>query len=358
MAWIKKHKILIIVLAVVLALLIAMIGLVWQKFSLINFGDSGETVDGPIDESDVLTEDDMAGLEEKDPPAPPSGDIAGESNIFNVLLIGTDDYSEAFNKNARSDSMILFSVNKKTGEMRMVSLERGMGVPVLAGQYEGNYDWLTHIFRYGGAELLMQTVRTCFKVEVDHYVRVNFNAVRKGIDAIGGIDMNLTAAEAEYMRTWHPDCVTGYNRLDGAKALDYARCRRIDSDWKRVGRQRAGIQAALAEFKNSTLAELNTLMDDVLPLVQTNLTVKEMAELMAVAPQIISSSDTAQQMTIPAKGTYGSMKGLGGRSLYAVDFEENARILHAFLYEGKTAEEAVIKPTATTTTTTTTTAKP
>ena len=125
-----------------------------------------------------------------------------------------------------------------------------------------------------------------------------------------------------------------------------------------MGRQRAVIQAALAEFKISTLAELNTLMDDVLPLVLTNLTVKEMAELMAVAPQIISSSDTAQQMTIPAKGTYGSMKGLGGRSLYAVDFEENARILHAFLYEGKTAEEAVIKPTATTTTTTTTTAKP
>lgn len=61
-----------------------------------------------------------------------------------------------------------------------------MGVPILEGKYKGQYDWLTHTFRYGGADLMMREVRECFKVDVERYIRVNFTTFKKGIDSVGG----------------------------------------------------------------------------------------------------------------------------------------------------------------------------
>ena len=362
MTWIKKHKILLIVLAVVLALLLSMFGFLWSKLDLIQYGEQ-DNVTGEDDSNDdaVLTDKDMEGLEQKDP-VPADKDILADGDILNVLLIGTDDRTDYFSTNARSDSMILMSVNRKTGETKMVSLERGMGVPILSGQYEGEYDWLTHVFRYGGAELLLQTVRTCFKVDVTKYVRVNFRAMEKAVDAVGGISMTLSAAEAKEVNDeivvnqgGVSNCVSGNNQLNGKQAVAYARIRKIDSDWGRVVRQRKVIETLMSEAKSSDLMELNALCDQVLPLLQTNFTKLELAELLLLAPSVMKNAGSIQQMTIPAKGTYGSMKGLGGRSLYAVHFDENARILHGFFYEGKTAEQAIAKPTTTTADTTTTT---
>lgn len=358
MKWIKKHKILIIVLAVIVALLLATFGFLWSKLDLIQYGEQGNvTEDGEGNGDDILTDKDMEGLEQKDPVASDK-DVETDKDILNVLLIGTDDRTTHFSTNARSDSMILMSINRKTGETKMVSLERGMGVPILSGQYKGEYDWLTHVFRYGGAELLLETVSTCFKVDVTKYVRVNFRAMEKAVDAVGGITMALSAAEAKEINDeivvnqgGVSNCVSGSNRLNGKQALAYARIRKIDSDWGRVVRQRKVIETLMSEAKTADLVELNTLCDQVLPLLQTNFTKLELAELLLLAPNVMKNAGSIQQMTIPAKGTYGSMKGLGGRSLYAVDFEENARILQAFFYEGQTAEEAIKKPTADTTTT-------
>ena len=67
-------------------------------------------------------------------------------------------------------------------------------------------------------------------------------------------------------------------------------------------------------------------------MVQTNFTRLQVADLLLLAPKVVEATESLEQMTLPQKGTYGSMKGLGGRTLYAVDFNENARILNVFLY--------------------------
>ena len=72
------------------------------------------------------------------------------------------------------------------------------------------------------------------------------------------------------------------------------------------------------------------MLNNVLPMVQTNLTEKEITSLMLLAPRY--QGITLEQMTIPADGTYGSMKGMGGRSMFAVDFNQNAQILQSFVY--------------------------
>ena len=259
----------------------------------------------------------------------PTMEIKHDDNIVNILLIGTDERAEGFSNFARGDSCMILSLNKSTGRAKLVSLERGMGVPILSGQYKGQWDWLTHTFCYGGADLMMQEVRECFRVDVHKYVRVNFGTFRAGINAIGGVDITLTQAEADYLNNMDPEhpVTAGTNHLYGFTALQYARIRKIDSDWTRIKRQRTVIQAAINQTKGLNPAQLDSTLNRVLPLVMTNLTKGEILELVPKFQGV-----TLEQMTIPASGTYGGMRGMGGRSLYAVDFTANAKILQEFLY--------------------------
>lgn len=351
MQWIKKHKILIIVLSVILALILAVFGFLWSKLDLIQYedevdydvynttsptGTSGNTV--PTEpEPDILTDADMEGLEtvETAPPIPES-EVWGHKDVVNILLLGTDDYGEEFSPYSRSDSMILVSINKRDKTVKLVSLQRGMGVPVLEGEYQGQYDWLTHMFRYGGSELVRKTVETCFRVEVDDYVRVNLNSVSRVVDIIGGVDIDLTEAEAAFFNRYYslqgdPRRVSvGMNHLSGDMAVFFSRLRRIDSDFYRVVRQRRVIGAIVQKLKNADLMELSAIADQVLPLIQTSMSKLEIAELILYAPSFLNSE--FEQMTLPVPNSYGGMTGMGGRNLFAVDFEANSKVLMEFLY--------------------------
>ncbi len=344
MKWFGKHKIITAILLVFLLLIGAVVGFVWSKLSLIDYDDGTleeggsamvqtEAAQETPEEDDEASEQlvDISGLEISETlPAIPEREIKQQDDVVNILLLGTDEHTTRLSEAARSDAMILVSINKTDKTVKLVSLERGMGVPVLEGEYEGQYDWLTHMFRYGGADLVCKTVEHCFRVEVDHYVRVNFTTVETVVDAIGGISVYLSDAEAAYLRFVDPNLVTGVNALNGETALAYARLREIDSDWQRVGRQRTVILAAVDALKNASLKQLNDLLDQTLPLIQTNMTMLEIADLMLYAPNFLRS--TFDQMTIPVQGTYGGMTGMGGRGLFAVDFEANSQILHDFLY--------------------------
>lgn len=341
----KKHpvfRVILIILLVLLLLIAAVVAFLWSKLDLIQFVDEIDNSvypAGPV--SDDTAQDeyeelvDISGLEQVETaPSIPESEIFDEEHVLNILLIGTDERTKEFNTNARSDSMILVSIDKGANTVKLVSLERGMAAPVLEGKYEGQYDWLTHIFRYGGSELLTKTVEHMFKVDVDHYVRVNFNSVTQVVDAIGGIEMELTSTEANYLNNNLKDgqqsLSAGVNHLDGALSLHFARLRAPDSDWQRVQRQRKVILAVVKKLKGYSLLQLNDLADQVLPLIQTNLTKLEIAELVLYSPNFLSAS--FDQMTIPQQGTYGGMTVMGGRGAFAVDFEVNNEILREFLY--------------------------
>lgn len=336
---IKKSVKIIIAIALIIVLLLAS-GVIFylSKLNLIKFSNGKFTRNGSPDMSDSETLDEesrmneaIADLEEKDA-IDATGEIYKDKRFLNILLIGTDEHTENFSENARGDSCMIMSLGKKDGSLKLASLERGMGVPILDGKYKGQYDWLTHTFRYGGADLMMREVRECFKVDVERYIRVNFTTFKKGIDSVGGIDITLTAAEAAYVNagTGRKTYTAGANHLDSTAALVYARCRKIDSDWHRIERQRNVIQAVVTKTKDLSIGELNTLLNNVLPLVQTNLTRLEITELLLSAPKYRGVQ--IKQMTVPISGSYGGMRGLGGRSLFSVDFDTNAKELRKFIY--------------------------
>lgn len=338
----KWRMILAAVLLVLLAILVCAFVFAHRKLNLIQYDDGqreNNVTIGAGEEDDIDL--DLSGLESVTPQGVPDGEIHTDSAVVNILLLGTDERSETFSDNARSDSMLLLSINREKKTAKLVSLQRGMGVPILEGIYAGQYDWLTHCFRYGGASLVMKEVRECFKVDVEHYIRVNFYAVIGIVDLLGGIDVNLTQAEADYINSGYnryeigrgeelQTVTAGENHLNGVTALAYARIRKIDSDWQRIKRQQTVIQACANQLKGADVNTLNRLLNQMLPMVQTNFTQWEIARLMVLAPEFLGVQ--FEQMTLPAAGTYGSMTGMGGRSMFAPDFSENARILRQFLY--------------------------
>jgi LCP family protein required for cell wall assembly len=327
-------RVLLIMLLVLLLLVGGALGFVIWKLSMIDYNEgtlptqSAEeavsTEAAEFEEADVNYE----GLQEMETyPAIPEAEIRQDEDIVNILLLGTDAYSGKLTDHARSDCMILVSINKNDKTVKLVSLERGMGVYMPTGEKAGEYDLLTHAFRWGGASLVCDCVENHLRVQVDHYVRVTFHTVEVVVDAIGGIDLNLTEDEAWALEKHDYRANPGMNHMDGRTALAFARLREIDSDWQRVERQRKVILAAVEALKGSGLKELNNLLDQTLPLIQTNLTMLEIADLMLYAPNFLES--TFDQMTIPKQGTYGFKEGITG---FAVDWETNSQILADFLY--------------------------
>jgi LCP family protein required for cell wall assembly len=254
--------------------------------------------------------------------------------VINILLIGTDERSKEFTHKARGDSCMLLSINTAGDHpvVSLVSFERGMGMPILSGKYAGQWDWFTHLFRYGGAEMMMESIEACFDIELDYYVRVNFNTFTQGIDALGGVDVEMNSKELAYFnQAWGFEGKVGINHLDGKYALRFARLREIDSDWKRIERQRKVIASAINKVKNKSFSELDALIDTCTQLVRTNVTEELVTKIMLrVVPGLTNVE--IQQMTIPVKGTYGSHKVMGDRSAFAPDFEENTRLLHNLIY--------------------------
>ena len=349
----KKHKylqkrkrfprVLLAVGLVILLLVGTVLGFVWSKLRLISYDDgtlketqSAEQVEHPQQTEMPELIVDTSGLPEMQTlPAIPQREIVKKDDVVNILLLGTDSYDGKLTKYARSDCMILVSINKTDNTVKLVSLERGMGVYMETGEMAGQWDLLTHAFRWGGASLVCDCVEEHLRVEVDHYVRVTFSTVTTVVDAIGGIYVDLSEAEAANLNHFYEEegkyelanMKAGRNYLDGAGALKFARLRSIDSDWQRVGRQRKVILAAVEALKGASLKQLNALLDTTLPLIQTDMTMLEITQMMLYAPSFLTSE--FDQMTIPKQGTYGYKSGITG---FAVDFEENSRILQEFLY--------------------------
>lgn len=339
----KKRKIGWIILACVVVVVAVIAAVVWDfyqaKLNLLQYDDGRREMDTeielPLDDVEIPDLGDAPEDDQRNNSLP-TGDMVTDDNVINIMLLGTDERSKNFSDNARADTIMILSLNTQTHAMKLVSIERGIGVPV-PGR---NDDWITHTFRYGGAALTMQTVRDCFKVDVDRYIRVNFYAFEAGIDAIGGIDINLTQDEVNYLKQYgkiydasgKSVLQVGINHVDGATALTYARIRKIDSDWKRIERQRNVIQAALNQVVQADVRTLNKLADTILPMIQTNLTKNEITELLLEVPAFLSAGAQMDQMTIPTKDTCWNSVGIDGRKMIAVDFEANAKILKDFFY--------------------------
>ena len=267
--------------------------------------------------------------EETTAPAKPVVD-----NIVNIMLIGQQQRK---NETAKlSDTMILCSINKDTKTITLTSFLRDLYVqlPDFQGHRCGknrinvayNLGWYW-AGEKGGMEMLDKLIQENFGVEVDYNIEVGFDAFTDVIDALGGVDIEMTAAEAGHLRLGGE----GTYHLDGETALGYARIRSIDNDFNRTARQRKLITSLINKCKSMSLTELNELIKTILPMVITDMTNEEITSCaLELLPMLVDLKIESNQ--VPAEGTYWfDMLDIIGveSSVIICDEEENGKLLRA-----------------------------
>lgn len=255
------------------------------------------------------------------------GEKYASRNVINVLLIGQDD--------GRSDSMILASINRKTDQITLASFFRDSYSYI---DYNGQdrYTKINAAYQWGGADLLIETLENNFKIEIDYYVSINFENFSKAIDALGGIRVDVQQYESDYIRrtSSHKNFPVGENvLLNGDEALVFSRIRKsdADSDISRTRRQRQVISALIAQTKNASLGQLNSMVNKMLPYVNTNI---PKTEILSLGTQAILQgwmNYPINTMTAPSE-QYRRGQYINGTSFIIVDYQAAARELQMALY--------------------------
>lgn len=230
----------------------------------------------------------------------------GEEYI-NIMLVGQDRrWNETV---SRSDAMVLLTFNKNIGVIYMTSFLRDTYVQIPG--YADNR--MNAAYAIGGMNLLEQTVELNFGVPVDGTVSVDFFRFPEIIDMLGGLDLTLSQAEADYLNrrgNWGlgPDVcdwtlTAGVNHMTGEQCLAFSRLRDIGTDTERVNRQHKVLMAMMDEVKDLSLSDAVDLLEQFLPMITTNMTNKEiMTHTFSLFPMLSSSEIRTQR--IPKFGDY------------------------------------------------------
>lgn len=260
----------------------------------------------------------------------PQLEVISGNHLVNILLVGQD--RREGEKRQRSDSMILVTFNKSTNEITLTSFMRDQYVQIPG--YKNNK--LNAAYEIGGMKLLTKTLLVNFGVEIDGIVEVDFGGFTQVIDLLGGVDIKLTEKEATYLseasgnRHWQLEA--GHQILTGEQALAYARLRTIDTDYRRAERQRKVVTAVINSIKGQSLGQLLSLMDEVLPLVSTNLSNKKIVNYASELFPMLTTADI-NTMRIPVEGTFQEgivqvRDNLTAWFQYNIDFYANNQYLN------------------------------
>ena len=295
----QRAKNIIAVLSVMLILIALAVGYINSKLELMVTGDDEPTVintaAADVTDDVIYIQNDTEDIEpedtvddgEMDKVVSKTGrqylydwahgiaDPIRNENVINVLLIGLDSRT-GLTKGGRSDTLILLSLNKVTKKINMTSLFRDTYCNIYGTE---TYNKINSSYARGGADCLIKTIESNFKVVIDYYVAVDFSTFEDIIDGLGGLTVNVQEYEAAYIRkTEKISMPSGENvTLNGKQALLFARIRKCDpdSDVSRTRRQRMVITSLLNRVRGASLSEIDDMLDVVLPYVKTNLTKNE-----------------------------------------------------------------------------------
>lgn len=254
------------------------------------------------------------------------------TDAFNVLLIGVDSRSESLS--GRSDCMILVSIDKSSKKVVMTSFLRDIYLSI-PGHGSNR---LNAAYAFGGTDLLTETIKANFGIKVDRCVVVNFYLVMDLVDAVGGIELEITADEIRVMNSYlkeqnrllgNPEgtdvlaeSAAGIIHVNGNQALAYARNRYVGTDFARTDRQRTVVSKCIEKIKKLGLGEISKLAEDFLPRVRTDLTEGDCATLLLMALNL--SDYEIKTMAVPVDGTWKSAN-INGMSVLTIDFSANTQ---------------------------------
>ncbi len=257
----------------------------------------------------------------------------------NIACFGLDSRNGELEGGVQSDSIMIVSINNETNDVKLISVYRD----TLLQQADGSYSKANSAYNRGGPEEAISLLNRNFDLDIRNYVSVNFNALVDVIDALGGLEIEMTQEEAYYSNGYAAetsrivgqemvkiDEVAGTQLLDGVHAVSYARIRYTKgNDFKRTERQREVLQKTVEKAKKADLLTLNKIVDKVFPQISTSLTIKDMFGYVAniMEYNIVETTGFPYALT-----TSEEVRDHSGSYVVPIDFTGNVTQLHQNIF--------------------------
>ncbi len=269
---------------------------------------------------------------------------ADTGDYTNIALFGLDSREGELGAGVRSDCIIIASISNQTHEVKLVSVYRD----TLLQQSDGTYEKANAAYSFGGPEEAIALLNRNFDLDIVKYASVNFNALSDVIDALGGIDLEMTEEEVGYTNDYvdHTAKVVGGSteklsgsgvmHCNGVQAVSFTRIRYTEGyDFKRTHRQRIVLEKVIEKAKTAKFTELNKIVNEVFPQVSTNLTISNVLGLAAHAAEY----DVKKMSGFPfGVETCDTVAGHEGSYVVPVGFSANVTALHQYLFDLETYE--------------------
>lgn len=252
----------------------------------------------------------------------------GKNKSMTFLMMGIDSKSFSESKGVRSDTIMLFNVDRGTGDIRILSIPRDTRTPIDGRKSK---EKINHSFAYGGPELTLKTVEDLLGVDIDHYVVVDYKVVSDYVDLIGGVKFNVPMDMSYSDPVADPplkiDLKAGEQVLDGDKALQYLRYRKgyKNADLGRIEAQQSFLKELIAQsVKPGTVLKLPGLYWIYSQGVSTDIPLSKLA-LYGIS-LFKYDMDKITSETLP-----GSPKTIDGISYFIHSEEKTAQIIQSMI---------------------------
>lgn len=266
----------------------------------------------------------------------------------NIALFGVDSTTGALDKNTRSDTIMIASINQDTGECRLVSVYRDTYLNLS----NDTYNKCNSAYAKGGPKMAMNMLNMNLDMNITDFITVGFGGLRDTIDALGGVEIEVTEAEIHYLNDYQismvgkttdgehftanagtdytPVTTPGKQNLNGLQATAYCRIRHVGNDFQRTQRQRTVLLAIAEKAKKASPATLNEIADKVFNEIYTSLDLEEILGLLAD----VGKYEVVDQAGFPEMDrlTTGNI-GAKGSCVVPKDLTENVAWLHGFLFQ-------------------------
>lgn len=259
----------------------------------------------------------------------------------NIALFGLDSRDGELEGGTQSDCIMIASINNSTSEINLVSVYRD----TLMKQSDDTYEKANYAYNVGGPSEAIAMLNRNLDMDIEKYVSVDFNALADVVDALGGIDIDLTEEEVFWTNGYCTETSkvvgrsttelsgAGVHTLDGIQAVSYARIRYTEGDdYKRTERQRTVLEKVFEKTQKASFATLNKIIDSVFPQVSTNLTIQNIMGMAANA----TSYKLGQTSGFPFDvDTSENIMNHEGSYVIPVGMTDNVAKLHEFLFNQK-----------------------
>ena len=252
-----------------------------------------------------------------------------------IVLFGVDSRENNLVNGTRSDTIIILNLDYSAKEVKLCPIYRDTYVNIP----NSGYTKINHAYAKGGYSLALSTINTNFDLGIKEYVTVNFYAVTKVIDLLGGITLDIKPEELKWLngyirennRVNHTSVPglteAGTQTVNGTQALAYARIRYTKGgDYKRTERQRIVIHKVFEKAKSASISTLLSIVNEMLPEISTNI---KSSEILALAKDL-SSYTIVDNTGFPFQKTASKLNGVS--YVFPINVTQNVTELHSYLY--------------------------